>query len=312
MKVSIIIPVYNGSNFIKSSIESALSQTYKNIEVIVINDGSNDNNETEKIVKSFGKRIKYYKKENGGTSSAINYGITKATGEYISWLSHDDLYYPDKIEKEVRILGNRKDQIVFSDYEYIDEQGNLIEDIIIKDKLISTDPFYVFYKRMICGISLLIPKQFLLEQGMFDKKLLCTQDYDMWYKLLNNYDFVYLNKKTAKVRLHTSQDSNTKSYVVDENEKFWKRIIDNTSDHIINRVFLNKFNFYLEMYNTLKYSNYEKIKLFLKQELYSTYFDNIIDELIQNRFEKIKNSHNETTHKSFIIKKKLKRIIAGK
>ena len=64
-KVSIVIPVYNGRNYMRDAIDSALAQTYKNIEVIVINDGSNDNGETDKIAKSYGNRIRYFSKENG-------------------------------------------------------------------------------------------------------------------------------------------------------------------------------------------------------------------------------------------------------
>ena len=90
-KVSIIIPVYNGANYVSEAIDSALAQTYKNIEIIVVNDGSSDDGATEKIAKSYGDRIRYFAKENGGVSSALNFGIRQMTGEWFSWLSHDDL-----------------------------------------------------------------------------------------------------------------------------------------------------------------------------------------------------------------------------
>ena len=99
--VSIIIPVYNGANYLGQAIDSALNQTYKNIEIIVVDDGSNDNGSTKAIANAYGERIHYYYKENGGTGAAINYGISLMHGEYVSWLSHDDLYKPDKIEKQV-------------------------------------------------------------------------------------------------------------------------------------------------------------------------------------------------------------------
>ena len=102
--VSIVIPAYNASNYLADAINSALAQTYKNIEIIVINDGSKDNGATRTKAESFGDKIRYFEKPNGGSSSALNYGIKQMKGEWFSWLSHDDFYYPSKIEKEVEFL----------------------------------------------------------------------------------------------------------------------------------------------------------------------------------------------------------------
>ena len=83
--VSIVIPVYNGSNFLRDAIDSALAQTYPRVEVIVVNDGSTDGGATEAIAKSYGSRIRYFAKENGHVASALNYGIARMEGEYFSW-----------------------------------------------------------------------------------------------------------------------------------------------------------------------------------------------------------------------------------
>jgi len=99
--VSIVIPVYNGAKYLSDAIESAINQTYPNIEILVINDGSQDNNATDKVARAYGNKINYYTKENGGVASALNLGISKMKGEYFSWLSHDDWYLPDKIRKEI-------------------------------------------------------------------------------------------------------------------------------------------------------------------------------------------------------------------
>ena len=102
--VSIIIPVYNGSKYMRQAIDSALRQSYKNIEIIVVNDGSDDNGETDKTALSYGDKIRYFKKENGGVSSALNLGIREMKGDYFSWLSHDDFYLENKIESEIEAL----------------------------------------------------------------------------------------------------------------------------------------------------------------------------------------------------------------
>src|SRR5579862_6874144 len=96
--VSIVIPVYNGANYLRAAINSALAQTYKNIEVIVVNDGSRDDGQTDAIAKEYGDRVRYFSKENGGCGSALNFGIANMRGDYFSWLSHDDTYLPRKIE----------------------------------------------------------------------------------------------------------------------------------------------------------------------------------------------------------------------
>ena len=104
--ISIVIPVYNGSNYLAEAIDSALAQTYPNFEIIVVNDGSNDDGATAAVARRYGDKIRYYEKENGGSSSAINYGISKMYGEWFSWLSHDDLYMPQKLQMEMGYLAS--------------------------------------------------------------------------------------------------------------------------------------------------------------------------------------------------------------
>jgi glycosyltransferase involved in cell wall biosynthesis len=102
--VSIVIPVYNGSNYLSEAIDCCLNQTYPHVEVIVVNDGSNDGGKSHEIAISYGSKISYYEKENGGVSSALNLGIEKMKGQYFSWLSHDDLYLPQHIETQIEAL----------------------------------------------------------------------------------------------------------------------------------------------------------------------------------------------------------------
>ena len=101
----------------REAIDSALNQTYQNIEVIVVNDGSKDN--TEEIALSYGDRIRYYNKENGGVSTALNLGIQEMTGDYFCFLPHDDVFAPQKIEKQIRAIqeSGRKEAIVWSGWD---------------------------------------------------------------------------------------------------------------------------------------------------------------------------------------------------
>lgn len=213
--VSIIIPVYNGSNYLKESIESALAQTYKNIEVIVVNDGSSDEGKTENIAISYGDKIRYFLKENGGVATALNYGIEKMNGDWFSWLSHDDLYLPTKIESQISKLVNndfnKKSTIISCKTGLIKENG---EAIFHPKKFY--EGFYCgeeMFKelcngRILGGCSLLIPKIALEKVGGFSAEYRFIQDWVCWVELaLKNNDFYLYEEELVKSRVHGNQDT---------------------------------------------------------------------------------------------------------
>ncbi len=123
--VSIIIPIYNGINYMREAIDSVLAQTYDNIEVIVVNDGSTDG--TEEAALSYGDRIRYFAKENGGIATALNLGIEHMRGEYFSQLAHDDVYYPYKIEAQINAVKKCGDmtRICWGDADIINENSEV-------------------------------------------------------------------------------------------------------------------------------------------------------------------------------------------
>ena len=214
-KVSIVIPVYNGSDYLDKAIQSALNQTYKNLEIIVVNDGSVDDGKTAAIAQSYGDKIRYIEKENGGVSTALNRGLEAMTGAYFSWLSHDDEYRNEKIEKQVDALRKlKKDRaIALCDTEFIDEDSKVL------DKSWGTPQSGVYSaeqvlllmnKKSLSGISLLIPKEAFLECGGFDTTLRFTQDADMWKRIfLNDYSLLVDKTVYARSRLHGKQQTNT-------------------------------------------------------------------------------------------------------
>ena len=115
--VSIIMPAYNDEKYIAEAIEDLLSQSYSNIEVIIVDDGSTDG--TPSICEKYADQydfISFYKKENGGTGSALNYGFSKATGDYATWVSSDDRRHPTSIEKLVNALEENDVELAFTAY----------------------------------------------------------------------------------------------------------------------------------------------------------------------------------------------------
>lgn len=222
-KVSIVIPVYNGSNYLREAIDSALAQTYKNVEVIVVNDGSNDEGKTEAIAKSYGDKIRYYYKENGGVASALNLGILKMTGEYFSWLSHDDVYYPNKIEVQINYVKNHNGNIIlYSDYDFIDGESRFISTV----RIYHIDPKQFRYALIssypINGCTALIPKFCFDKMGFFKENLKTTQDYEMWFRMAKKFEFYHIPNVLIKSRLHPGQGTVTmkKTQINESNELY--------------------------------------------------------------------------------------------
>lgn len=219
--VSIIIPVYNGANYVAEAIESAINQTYKNIEVIVINDGSTDNGKTDEVIRKYQSKIKYIKKENGGVASALNLGIKEMNGEYFSWLSHDDKYELDKVEKQINLLNkydNQKNLIALCGTQQIDKDSQNIStkirnrdfkenQIISYEKALNS----LLNKGAFNGCALLIHKSIFEECGYFDEKLRFCQDIYLWIKIfLKHCNLVYSKDKLVYSRVHNQQVTQTK------------------------------------------------------------------------------------------------------
>lgn len=207
-KISIAIPVYNGSDYLAEAINSALSQSYKNIEIIVVNDGSNDEGKTEKLALSYGDKIRYFSKPNGGVASALNLAIEKMEGDYFSWLSHDDVYCADKLEKQVRYLKYLPENtILYSDFLIINNKSECIghQNVFFK-------PLDHIRHNLICypqmhGCSTLVPKQCFERIGLFNEELIYTQDYEFWLRASHYFHFAHVPEYLIMSRHHLGQTS---------------------------------------------------------------------------------------------------------
>jgi len=231
-RVSIVIPVYNGSDFLSEAINSALSQTYKNIEIIVINDGSSDKDATEKIVKSYGSRVRYFYQDNGGVASALNLGIKKMNGQYFSWLSHDDVYYPNKVQAQVDFLKKLKNKsvVLYSDFDLIDGTSKVFRSVKINPIPSERFQFALIISSPVSGCTTLVPKTILDKAGLFKESLITIQDYDMWFRIAEKYGFVHIPRILIKSRQHPNQGINKMSTLCrKEGNVFYTRIISQLS-----------------------------------------------------------------------------------
>lgn len=208
-RVSIVIPVYNGSDFLGEAIDSVLAQTYRNIEIVVVNDGSQDDGKAERVALSYGSRIRYFSKPNGGVASALNMAIREMTGEYFSWLSHDDLYSTTKIEREIEALSklDRDRTIIYCDYSVFSTDPEQAIPVRLKSVPPEQFRYWITVENALHGCTLLIPKVAFEECGGFNEALRTTQDYDLWFRLAERYRFVHIPEVLVKARNHPEQGS---------------------------------------------------------------------------------------------------------
>jgi glycosyltransferase involved in cell wall biosynthesis len=225
--VSVIIPVFNGQNYLEKALTSCLNQSYKNIEIVVVDDGSEDG--TYEIVKNFiakDDRVKYFRKENGGVASALNFGLEKISGDYFTWLSHDDTYHPKKIEEQIHeIQKYDANTIIFCDYSLMNKYGDIIEKVdLLKYNYLGFErnPLYALFQSSINGCCLLIPRNIFSKQAFkFNENLHTTQDYDLWYRIFQNSNLVHMSRNLVNYRIHEEQDSQKSPNLIKENEELW-------------------------------------------------------------------------------------------
>jgi hypothetical protein len=208
-KVSIVIPVYNGSDFLSQAIDSALAQTYPNIEIIVVNDGSIDNGATEQVALLYGDKIRYFSKDNGGVASALNLAIREMSGDFFSWLSHDDLYCKKKISCQIDFLSqiDSGKSVIYSDYSVFTTDPKTGRQVSMKGVPSEQFRYWITTENCLHGCTLLIPRLAFEECGYFNESLRTTQDYDLWFRLAERFNFIHIAEILVKSRCHSEQGS---------------------------------------------------------------------------------------------------------
>ncbi len=207
-KVSVIVPIYNSERFVAQAIESVLAQTYKNFEIVVVNDGSTDRS-YEKI-KPYLPLIKYIPQENKGVSSARNTGIKNSEGELIAFLDSDDIWLPEKLELQVKYLNdNPHVGLVHSNISYIDENGESYP----PNPDFVTDVSGMCFKELFEGnciaTSTVLVRQACLDKvGLFAEGIPYAEDYELWMKLSIYYPIRHINEYLIKYRVHDANASN--------------------------------------------------------------------------------------------------------
>jgi glycosyltransferase involved in cell wall biosynthesis len=206
MQVSVIIPTYNSARYLAEAVDSVLSQTFSDFEVLVIDDGSTD--ETETVMRRYGPPVRYIQQNNGGVASARNRGIEESRGRYVAFLDADDTWYPHKLQRQLAALDEHADYlacysaftIVTSDLAPLGvtrskRQTSALEDLLLRGNVVGS----------ICTV--LCDRLLFKSTGAFDPALSQCADWDMWVRLAALTDFLYIDEPLVTYRQHETNMS---------------------------------------------------------------------------------------------------------
>lgn len=209
-KVSIIMPVYNGERYVVDAIESALTQAYTNFEVVIIDDGSQDN--SAEIIRPYlsDPRVRYIEQGNQGVAAARNAALSIARGEYVGFLDQDDLWSPNKLARQVVYMQAHPEcAMVHARQAYIDDTGNPILDypedwVRTLEGRCFRDLFIV---NGIAVLTVLMRRDILQRVGGFNPEIPRTDDYELWMRIAHDYPIGFMDEVLAHYRVHGGNTS---------------------------------------------------------------------------------------------------------
>lgn len=202
--VSVIIPTYNREALITLAVQSVLNQTYRQIEIIVVDDGSTDN--TREVLREYDGEIKYIYQERSERSKARNEGFMRSRGDYIAFLDSDDLWLPTKVEQQVWVLNEHPDVgLVYAAVKFIDINGEPYFGKLWWDeparKVLYED---LMTHNVITGSlsTIMVRRECLDRVGLFDESMNICEDLDLYRRIATHYKFHKIDSVLVKIRIH--------------------------------------------------------------------------------------------------------------
>ena len=200
--VSVVVPTYNRPDMLRKALTSVLSQTYPNIEIIVVNDAGMDVQEVIDSLNMAGKIVYVRHEENRGLPAARNTGIKRATGKYIAYLDDDDIYYPNHLETLVNFLENSDYKVAYADCYHAFQEWITDRYVTVGKKIIYSQDFdrqRLLVSNYIPVLNLLHRRDIVEAAGLFDETLGALEDWEMWIRFSQYGDFHHINVPTAEV-----------------------------------------------------------------------------------------------------------------
>ena len=239
-KVSVIIPAYNASGHIGRALNSVFAQTYPEIEVVIVNDGSTD--KLKDVLQPLMKEgaIKYIETQNRGVSHAVNTGLKSTTGDYMCVLHADDMFLPEKIEKQILFMERFPEcGVSYTNEEYfLDGAEKTIESTYFH---FSGDIFYFLKRNNFIHASTAMFKSDILRAESFNERLECHEEWDLFLRLsAKGIKFLYIDEVLSKICFHQknlSSDSRTmdttRQMVGKHAKQLWKEFKEKINAHSV-------------------------------------------------------------------------------
>lgn len=227
--VSVIIPLYNTEKYIEETIQSVIKQSYPNIEVIVIDDGSHDNSaDIIKKVTREDERVSYHYQNNNGVSIARNNGIEKTHGEYVFFLDADDVWLTDHIEKRIALFEKDSSiQWTFGSIELIDEKSKKLKETIFGSDTNILNDLLSWNGNVITTPSTICVRRDCLINTSFDKNLSTAADQDFAIQLASKYKGKYCSSPTVLYRVLPNSMSRNIQHMEEDHIRVYNKAVRN-------------------------------------------------------------------------------------
>lgn len=228
------MPVYNGRDYFETALISAIEALGPEDEIIVIDDGSKDGGVLDIVERNLGSvHIKHHRKENGGVATALNLGLELAANRVFAWLSHDDIYLPNRFEMDRSLRKHSPDSVTVSNFYLFNDVDRQLKLVNSLSALSKKQRFRLLSRRFLNGNCLTAPVQLLKQCGGFDHHRKHTQDYALWLRMMKSSQFVAINDATVLSRQHPNQDSKSQPLLAKQEycsllkeNLLWKDLID--------------------------------------------------------------------------------------
>ncbi len=199
--MSVVVPSFNTANYLGETIESVLSQSYPNVELIVVDDGSTD--ESPEVIRRYGDRIKSVLQSNQGVAAARNRGISMSSGEFIAFLDCDDVWHADKLARQMPLMRDPTVGMVYSGLQYIDGSGQPLGTMLTgkRGHVLRDMAMLENVGVPACGSSALVRRKCLDEVGLFDTEMSYSADWDLWRRIACRYKIEIVPEPLVRYRI---------------------------------------------------------------------------------------------------------------